>query len=347
MVTGTGIAPSSELRDVFRIAVTRVPPGDCSGLWARAEAAGLLGRRAFAENDRSAWEVVQAIEWRLQRRSALRPTDPGDVLVLDALYRAEEATLPDDRPPRGLTPNEFCAELARTIAGHTSAGGKLVELMQTGDLGREDWKFFGYQWLTSAIDFTRQIAVCSLSLPREQARLLYMNLYDEIGRGDWARAHWNLLTKFLENFGVLVDDEETILTWTAPDVLAMANTQNRLLWRSEPGWALGSMFLAERLVPSELGQVREAVRRMQLQSVSTAFFDDHVVTDVAHADDWQAIIEGNLVTEEQQRVVHAAALQRGRAQRRAWDAAFEAWRIWKETGTPPHIPFAELEAVAP
>lgn len=329
-----------ELCDAYRVAMSRD-----RALAARRDAAALLGARAFGETDRVAWELVQAAEWRLQRRGNLRPTEPGDVIVLDALYRAEEATLAVDVPPDGLSPKQFCEFLAAEIAAHSSADGTLVRLMRTGDLSPEDWKFFGYQWLTSAIDFTRQIAVCSLALPRTQARLLYLNLFDEIGRGDWSRAHWVLLTRFLANFGVAVDDEAAILAWTAPEILAMANLQNRLLWHAEPGWGLGSLFLAERLVPSELGQVRQAVLGMQLQADALAFFDDHVETDVAHAGDWQTVIEDLLVDHQDQRIVYTAALQRGRAQQRAWAAAFDAWRAWKATGEPPHVRFVEIDAL--
>jgi hypothetical protein len=338
----TTFAPPA-LCDAYRAILS--PDTSRDSLAARHAAAEQLAVRAFEEGDRVAWEIVQAVEWRLVRRGNLRPTSPGDVLVLDTLYRAEEATLPVELPPTGLTPKEFLELLSSEITKHSSADGKLIQLMQTGDLAPQDWKFFGYQWLTSAIDFTRQIAVCSLALPREKARLLYLNLFDEIGRGDWSRAHWVLLSRFLTTFGIDADDEPTILAWTAPEILAMANLQNRLLAHQEPGWGLGSLFLAERLVPSELGQVRKAVLRMQLAANAVAFFDDHVETDVAHANDWQTVIEDSLVTYEDQRIVYTAALQRGRAQKRAWSAAFDAWRTWKATGEPPHVRFAELDAL--
>ncbi|WP_394824897.1 iron-containing redox enzyme family protein [Pendulispora albinea] len=336
----------SQLRELYARAMLRADPTDWPQLEGRAKAAAELGRRAFAERDRTAWEIVQAVEWRLHRASALRPNDPGDVLVLDALYRAEEATLPDEKPPAGLDPKSFCELLARTIAEHSSADGKLIGLMKDGNLSVEDWQFFGYQWVPAAIDFTRQIALCSLTLPRESAKFLYLNLYDEIGKGNPEFAHWNLLTKFLGPLGVRFDDESSILAWAAPEVLAMVNTQNRLIWHREPGWALGSMFLAERLVPSELDQVRKAALGIDLPKGSLDFFEDHVETDVGHAEDWLTIIRGMLETYEQQCVVHAAALQRGRVQRRAWDGAFEAWQVWKKTGVAPHVRFEELEGAA-
>lgn len=342
--------PRSLDRDLvasYRTIVTRESRGDWDALRRRVGCAATLGARAFLEKDRSAWEVVQLAEWRLQRRGGARPTDVGDVAVLSELYRIEESTIALESPPPNLDAEAFCSFLAEQIKVHSSADGELASVMTRGGLSTEDWMYFGYQWLPTAIEFTRTIALSSLSVPRAQARLMYQNLYDEVGRGDWQRGHYVQLCRFLEPFGVRVDDEDALLDWSTPEALALANCELRMLWHREPGWGLGSMYLAERLVPSELGKVREAALQMQLGEARMAFLDEHVELDVQHGEDWLGIIRDLLVTPDDQRIAYNAALQRGRAQRAAWESAYDGWRHWKQTGAAPRVPARELgDAVA-
>src|SRR5205085_5416145 len=102
---------SPTLIDEYKTVVTRVDPDDWEGHRRRVETARRLGRRAFVEKDRSSWLVTQVVEWRLQKRNQLRPTEPGDVHVLDALYRIEEASMPPCELPRGLSAEQFCKKL--------------------------------------------------------------------------------------------------------------------------------------------------------------------------------------------------------------------------------------------
>src|SRR5688572_14452327 len=67
-------APLPLQRDLvqdFRIAMTPVSSEDWDALKRRADAARRLGVRAYVDEDRAAWEVVQVLEWRLQMKSNL------------------------------------------------------------------------------------------------------------------------------------------------------------------------------------------------------------------------------------------------------------------------------------
>lgn len=321
-------------------------PVDVELLRSLGETSARVATRAFVEKDAEAWEITQAVQWKIFERTHLRPFEPADAVVLDAMYRVEESTLPWVKIERELSPDEFCKHLANQVGAYSSEDGSLAAMIESGVLGSDEWRYLGYQWLPLAVDFTRQIALASLSLPREQARVLYENLYDEVGRGDFARAHFNTLGTFLKKFDVRPDDRDEIARWVAPEVLSMANLQNRLLWHLEPGWSLGSLFLSERLVPSELGRVRNAVLKMDLAEGEGAFFDEHVVLDVAHSDEWLVVIGELIAKREDQEIALNAALQRGRAQKAAWEGAFDAFMTWKQTGVVPHVRVVELEHAA-
>lgn len=316
-------------------------PGDLDELRRRAELAASLARRAFVEEGRAAWEAVQVLEWRLQRRSSLRPTDPGDVVVLDAMYRVEEGTMPPVELPRGLSPRQFCDRLTEDISRYGAVDSPTIKLMSSGKLTREDWEYLGYQWLAPSGDFTRMICLASLPLPPAFSRFMYHNLFDEAGRGDESRMHHHLLEQFLSQFGVS-GDEESLLYWSAPDHLAMINAQNRILWHPEAAWALGSMYLYERLLPFELAPIRDGLLALGVERETLGWFDEHIVVDVSHAEDWLGVVEGFITSYEDQQMAYTAAIDRGRWARRSWDSIHEGWKVWKETKVPPHVPAREL-----
>jgi pyrroloquinoline quinone (PQQ) biosynthesis protein C len=336
---------SSDLVNAYQVLMTKVPRTDWQGLQIRVETAERLAKQAFEKKERAAWEVIQIVEWRLQRQNHLRPTDPGDVWVLETLYAIEETTIARVDLPHGLSSQEFCAVLQADISQYAATSSELMSSIRSGSLTFSDWKYLGYQWFSSTLDFTRAIALASLSLPSQQARLMYKNLYDEVGQGNWERSHFQQLHQFLSQFEIDITDEETMLDWVMPEVLAMTNAQNRLLWNREPGWALGAMFLCEHLLPSELIQIQKVLQTMDLKAGSLDYFHEHIEVDVEHSAEWLSIIEGLLEDYESQKIAYSAAMQQGQWQKRAWDAAFAGWQQWKQTGVLSHLPVAELRSL--
>jgi hypothetical protein len=332
------------LVDAYRSVTAPVASNDWAGLQERVRAAEELADRAFVQGDRSAWDVVQVVEWRLQRSASLRPLDPGDVLVLDRLYAVEEGTLSCPELPAGLSPPDFCSKLQADLMQFAAGDSELMDLLLSGQLALEDWQYLTYQWLPSTIDFTRTVALASVSLPRQQARLLYENLYDEGGRGDWARSHYEQLRSGVSHFGVDITDEHVMLRWAAPEVIALTNTLHRQLWHREPGWALGALYLTELLIPSDLTRVRQALGGQPVPDEALEYFHEHIELDVEHSAEWLGVIEDLIDDHASQKTVYVAAMEQGKSQRAAWDAALAGWREWKETGTPPHLPFDELAA---
>ncbi len=319
---------------------------DITHLAACKEAAEELGRRAFLDRERSAWEVVQIIEWRIQRRTCYRPIAPVDVLVLSILYEIENRSIPEIEVPEGRSPEAFCRELRNHVMRFSATESRLMKVIASGELELEDWRYLAYQWISSTIDFTRAIAVASLPLPRPQARLLIENLYDEAGRGDWSRSHYIQLRNLLTLLEIDIEDEAQMLAWTVPEVLALVNTQNRLLWQTGPEGALGALYLVEQLIPTEMTEIRRHLAALDFSPEDLGYLDEHMTVDIRHSEEWLGIIADLIRDHEAQQLVFNAAVQQGRAQRAAWDAAYEGWRKWKETGEVVHLPFERYEEEA-
>jgi hypothetical protein len=328
----------------YRTVMTRVDPDDWEGHRRRVEAARALGRRAFLQKDRSAWEVAQVVEWRLQRRSSFRPTEPGDVHVLDTLYRLEEEAAPPVQIPSGLSPEQFCKRLTEDIAQFNAVESNAIKLLESGKLTRDDWRYFSYHFIPPSGDFTKMLAVASMRLPSDVARFAFENLFEEGGEGDPERAHVYLLAQFLRQFDINPEDEETVLYWVPPEILANTNGQNRMLWHTEPGWSLGSMFLMEKLLPLELASIRDGLVRSGIDRRTMTWFDVHISEDEHHAQDWLNIVASHLLTFDAQKLAYVSAMERGRLSRVGWDAAYQGWEHWKRTGVPTHAPAQELRA---
>lgn len=330
-----------ELVDQYRIAMTRVDPDDWDALKHRVDTAKKLAVRAYVEEDQAAWEVVQVLQWRLQTQSNLRPTETGDVAVLDAVYRIEESTLPKVDLPRGLTPKQFADKLSEDLATFRAVNSEGLRVM-IEEATREDWEYFGYQMLVPTGDFCRMIAISSLPLPHELARFMYYNLNDEAGQGVLEEMHHTLLNRFLEALGVDWRDKEKMLSWAHPYMIAMINVQNRLLWHPNAAYSLGSMFIYEKLVPDDLTPLRKRLSDLGFSDYELEWFSQHIVVDVQHAEDWLGVVESHLQDYDQQKIAYQAAVERGQWSHRMFNTQEDSFRAWKETGVAPHLPFREL-----
>jgi hypothetical protein len=115
-----------------------------------------------------------------------------------------------------------------------------------------------------------------------------------------------------------------------------------MLWHYEIGWALGSNFAMERLLPPEMGAVLRGLRAAGLDDDVTEWFHVHVAGDEDHAAAWLRIVEQHLSEPADRRIAYGAAIERARWNRRGWESLYPAWEQWRATGNPPRVPAREL-----
>jgi hypothetical protein len=325
----------------YRTAMTRTD-GSIADLGARFEAADRLARRAFEDKDRAAWEVVQVMEWNLQDRSAFWPTEPGDVLVLDTLYKYEDAHGPTYELPKGLSTADFVAKLERDVRENFVINSPEIPALAQGTHTDAEWQYIGYQWSLRAVEFARFIALSSIRQPHAIAYSIYRNLYDEAGETDSRRAHLRLLENFLCPFGIQTSSKDEMLYWTSPESVAVENFQLRMFWKRHPGWALGSAYVVEKLLPPQVDFIRDGLRLRGVPEERLTWFQVHIEGDVLHAADWLELIASAIQAPEDQLVVYSAAIERAQRLSLCWDCYDRDFMAWKKMGIPPHLPFREL-----
>jgi hypothetical protein len=281
--------------------MTRVAADDWEGLARRVKAARWIGERGYG-GDRASWEVSQLLQWQLTIRGNYRPTEPGDVHVLDALYAVENAQAVNYDLPTDLSPTSFTERLhadLKTIELDTSAwspqGGSANELEWYG------WALSGGQWC-----FTHYLAAVSLRVPFASARLIYQNLGDEAGR-DADTAHPSLAERFLRHCGVnrTVDG---IIAHVSPEHAAMLNMRVRHAWNPNPCAGIGAMLVDElnfgRLAPV----ISAHMRKLGLAADVVEFYREHVDADPHHAEDLLRIAANVATTPEHQRILYNCAM---------------------------------------
>lgn len=329
---------SPSLINLYREASSPAPPDDWDALRRRAAAAHALGEAAYLRRERAAWEVAQVLTYLIQNRSELHVTEPGDVLVLDTLYRLEEKSAEAPPLPEGLSAPEFCALFLREIEQWSVAESPAIEWLESSATAA-DWTYVGYQFMPFVIPFTRMIALSSFHLPRQGELLAYANLWDEVSHGDAQRSHFQLFKDFAAQFGV-TPEHDRVLDWCVPEILHLANAQIRMLWHRDAGWALGSMYLFERIDLVGYGRIMKGLYRLGARAMD--FFEVHAQVDDGHAAAWMRTLESMVSDPARQRVVLTAGLERARLNHAAYQAVYAGHLRRSAAQAPPRCPYREL-----
>lgn len=330
-----------ELIADYRTILTRCKPADLDGHRVRVQTAQRLAARAFLEKDAATADVVLLVKWRLQKRSNLRPTEPGDVHVLDTIYRVEQASYPVLQVPRNLSGKQFSELLENESGAWSGSTTETFSVIRSGAMSTEEMRYVAYQSLPAVNDFLRMMAIALPRFELPAAVAIAENLWDEAGNGSLSRAHVTLFHDFARHFGADTD-EEVILDWAQPLSIEGVATTHRHLWSYELGTLLGTLYAVESTLAVDLPLFVEGFEKAKLEPEAYEWFTVHTTADEKHAADWVQLMETHFSTYEVQQAAYTAAMQRGVLVRKFWDAIHPGFLDWKATGQVRRLPAREL-----
>ncbi len=310
---------------------------------ARHASARELGKLAFRQSDRQAWELAQSVVWQLMRRERFRPVDPSDVEVLGELFRLERESQVVSLPSKALSDDEFLDALDSEL-DNIFAEGRFHEETLTG-FEIADWQFLFHNFVPSVWDFTTLIALASVQLPLQLALPLYENLYDEGGRGGTETWHRKLFVEMMEALDSNVPDLDSKrlhdippLEHVVPESIAEFNSWCSALWSREPGAALGALYAVEKGVPGYYPALERQLRKFGLAEPALHYVAGHQEIDVHHAEEWRSLLARLIGDDPSQRnEVFRGAVLSASWDVLAWQSIMESWSAWKSGAPFPNV----------
>lgn len=337
------IAIAPDASTLYTVLTQATAPDDLSALARRFDAVRALARLPRE----SAWQVSQASQWTLNTRHQYHYKNGADLMVVQALAGQSG---PQQRPTPGAAVSgawtdaaSFCRELEAAVEKHTGANSPFGRLA-AADLGVEDVRYLGFQWLCTALDFSRQVAAASLALPLKHACVLYANLDDEGGHGDFEKSHYAQMRHTFAQIDIDISDRAEVLAWAVPEVVAHVNAIGAALLDPNPAAALAALYVIEKLTSDDATFAGQLMSLAGVDVQDEAYFSGHVDVDVEHAAQWLDVIAEQVLSEEDRRLVFASAVMLAETQSHAWASAFSGWQHWKATGERRVLPFAQLQA---
>ena len=339
------IAIAPDVKTLYTVLTQATAPGDLSELARRFEVVQALAR---LPRD-LAWQLSQAAQWTLNTRHQYHYKNGADLMVAQALGNQsglQETPTPPARMSGTWTDSvSFCRELEAAVEKHTGANSPFGRLA-AADLSVEDVRYLGFQWLCTALDFSRQVAAASLALPLRQACVLYANLNDEGGHGDFDQSHYAQMKHTFAQINIDISDRAEVLAWAVPEVVAHVNAIGAALLDPNPAAALAALYVIEKLTSDDANFAGQLMSLGGVKVQDEAYFSGHVDVDVEHAAQWLNVIAEQVLSEEDRRLVFASAVMLAETQSHAWASAFSGWQHWKVTGERRVLPFAQLQAPA-
>lgn len=339
------IAITPDVKTLYTVLTQATAPGDLSGLARRFEAVQALARLPRE----LAWQVSQASQWTLNTRHQYHYKNGADLMVAQALGTQsgpQETPTPHAGMSGAWTDSaSFCRELEAAVEKHTGANSPFGRLA-AADLGVEDVRYLGFQWLCTALDFSRQVAAASLALPLRHACVLYANLNDEGGHGDFDKSHYSQMKHTFAQINIDISDRAEVLAWAVPEVVAHVNAIGAALLDPNPAAALAALYVIEKLTSDDAIFAGQLLSLGGVNVQDEAYFSGHVDVDVEHAAQWLSVIAEQVLSEEDRRLVFASAVMLAETQSHAWASAFAGWQHWKVTGERRVLPFTQLQTPA-
>ena len=253
---------------------------------------GTVARRAFRENHRTSWEATQQLlyHWNMEEFLRTSPaTNPGRMVrqtLRNTILAEQEAAHRDDATLQlqcrnAFTPEKAIAELRQRATEHRINHHPLLAEMETNGLPARAVRLFLENYYINNRVFHLHIASQSMSVPFEVRPELARNFYDELGQGQYEKAHPVL---FLANFNSVGRPDEIHPLVEALNLMNVKIHASMLSGDHFVG--LGCFGFIEVTMPAQMRAILSGLRQSGLPEPDLEFWRLHIQIDEVHGDAW-------------------------------------------------------------
>lgn len=213
----------------------------------------------------------------------------------------------------------FLQELEQRSKKHAVFDHPLLLSMANGRLPPEFIKYFHAQFSKHIRVFTAALATLLGSTPDIRSRfVLFDNLYEEMGRGDYEQCHFHLYLSMMESLGVSTSDLDAL-----PPLYSVELLNDELFQAvSRKSFVTGLAWLGlggELTIPNNFPyMVRSIQNACPSKEIDWRFFDRHGGRDQMHSDDANLVLALYL-KEEEWSMLEIEVMKSLSARKNVWD----------------------------
>ena len=214
---------------------------------------------------------------------------------------------------------EFLSDLEKRVQSHGVFDHPVLVGMAEGRYNQEFVKFFLSQFSLHVRVFTAALSALLGRAPDFKSRfVLFDNLYEEMGRGDFRKGHFMLYVSMLESLGVTEEELESM-----PPLCSITLLNDGLFYAvTQRPFNVGLAWLGlggELTIPNNFPYMVQALKNLYSDTnVDWGFFDRHGGRDQMHSDDANLVLA--LYMEEKDRETIETEVWKSLAARKAvWD----------------------------
>ncbi len=213
----------------------------------------------------------------------------------------------------------FLNDLEKRVQSHGVFDHPLLIHMAEGRYSQDFIKFFLCQFSRHVRVFTAALSALLGKAPDFKSRfVLFDNLYEEMGRGDYHKGHFMLYLNMLDSMGVSEQELQTL-----PPLCSITLLNDGLFYAvTQKPFNVGLAWLGlggELTIPNNFPYMVEALKKLYSASnVDWGFFDRHGKRDQMHSDDANTIL-ALYMTEEDRETIEAEVWKSLAARKAVWD----------------------------
>ncbi len=213
----------------------------------------------------------------------------------------------------------FLNDLEERVQSHGVFDHPVLVNMADGRYSRDFIKFFLCQFSRHVRVFTAALSALLGNAPDFKSRfVLFDNLYEEMGRGDYRKGHFMLYLSMLDSMGVSDQELQSL-----PPLCSITLLNDSLFYAvTQKPFNVGLAWLGlggELTIPNNFPYIVEALKKFYSDSsVDWSFFDRHGGRDQMHSDDANTVL-ALYMTEEDRETIEAEVWKSLAARKAVWD----------------------------